>query len=238
MQCSTTRNAFAKVGERLKLEENHLFLLSYIERSFGQYVYPTMNVWRQAHLFRSTIQGLWSDAFSNFYMPHPKWSGPEWNQHQGSQIIIVPKESLRLKKDWVETRTCGTARYSVMKKRWWLDGPDGNAYYWSCKDLDPKNFSKRQRVGRSLMVWGCFSARGAPQLKIIEGNLNSQQYCEILSDIMIPFGESAYNWEWRFQQDNASVHTSGHKNQFFVDMDVNVLDWPECSSDMKPIENL
>ena len=94
------------------------------------------------------------------------------------------------------------------EKRWCLDGPDGNAYHWSCKDLDPRYFSERQQGGRSLIVWGCFSSRGAPQLKFIQGNINSEQYCDILSNVMIPFTESAYQREWRFQQDNASMHIS------------------------------
>ena len=54
---------------------------------------------------------------------------------------------------------------------------------------------KRQRGSQSLMVWSCFSARAAPKLKIIDGNLNSKKYCGILADIMIPFRENAYNGE-------------------------------------------
>ena len=48
---------------------------------------------------------------------------------------------------------------------------------------------------------------------------------------MIPFGESAYNGEWRFQQDNTIMHNSSLSNEFFMDMVVIILDWPECSPD-------
>ena len=62
------------------------------------------------------------------------------------------------------------------------------------------------------MVEGCSNARGAPQLKIIDVNLNSEKHCEILSDIIIPLGEQTYNGECRFQQNYGSSVTSAAKN--------------------------
>ena len=76
------------------------------------------------------------------------------------------------------------------------------------------------------MVWGCFSARSKPQLKFIEGNLNSGKYCAILTDVMISFVESSYNGEWRFQRDNASMYRSNFTNEYFMANDVSVLEWP------------
>ena len=88
------------------------------------------------------------------------------------------------------------------------------------------------------MVWGCFSARGASKLKIINGNSNSEKYCEILEDIMIPFGASAYNGDWRFQPYNAIMHYSSLNNEFLIDMVVSALNWPACSPDLNPIKNI
>ena len=48
------------------------------------------------------------------------------------------------------------------------------------------------------MVREYFSARGMPQLKIIEVMLNSDGYQQLIEDIMILFEESACKGERRF----------------------------------------
>ncbi len=88
------------------------------------------------------------------------------------------------------------------------------------------------------MVWECFSARKAPQLKFIERNMNSVQYCEILSNVIVRFAESAYQGEWRIQQDNASMHVFLVTSELFQDMVISVLDRPACIPDLIYIENL
>ena len=40
--------------------------------------------------------------------------------------------------------------------------------------------------GGNVMVWGCMSAAGVGELYFIEGNMNSNMYCEILQQSMIP----------------------------------------------------
>ena len=61
--------------------------------------------------------------------------------------------------------------------------------------------------GGNDMVWGCMSAAGVGELHFIEGNMNSNMYCEILQQSMIPslqkLGRSAV-----FQYDNDPKHTS------------------------------
>ena len=61
--------------------------------------------------------------------------------------------------------------------------------------------------GGNVMVWGCMSASGVGELHFIEENMNSNMYCEILQQSMIPslqkLGRRAV-----FQHDNDSKHTS------------------------------
>ena len=59
----------------------------------------------------------------------------------------------------------------------------------------------------NVMVWGCMSASDVGELHFIEGNINSNMYCEILQQSMTPslqkLGRRAV-----FQNDNDSKHTS------------------------------
>ncbi len=61
--------------------------------------------------------------------------------------------------------------------------------------------------GVSVMVWGCMSAAGTGELRFTEGTMNSNMYCDILKQIMIPslqrLGRRAV-----FQHDNEPKYTS------------------------------
>ena len=83
---------------------------------------------------------------------------------------------------------------------------------------------------------GCFSAANEPNLAIIESKLDSTRYCTILESVLLLFVEDKNPNGWRFQQDNASMHTSNYTKQFFADTDVEVLEWPARSTDLKPIQ--
>ena len=52
------------------------------------------------------------------------------------------------------------------------------------------------------------------------------------------FAEDEHPNGWRFQQDNAPIHTSNHTKNFFTDTDIEVLECPADSPDLNLIENL
>ncbi len=40
--------------------------------------------------------------------------------------------------------------------------------------------------GGSIMVWGCMTTAGTGELRFIEGNMDSNMYCDILKQKMMP----------------------------------------------------
>ncbi|CAK9806319.1 Transposable element Tc3 transposase [Anthophora plagiata] len=125
------------------------------------------------------------------------------------------------------------------EKKFNLDGPDGYSSYWH--DLRQKNDPKLSRNfhGGSVMIWGAFSSYGKLKLCFINGKINSERYVDMLDGALIPFLEDTVGErEFIFQQDNAAIHVSKYSREWFKTRDIPLIEWPACSPDMNPIENL
>ncbi len=91
----------------------------------------------------------------------------------------------------------------------------------------------------SLMVWECISAYGMGSLHILEGTMNAERHIKVLEQHMLPS-------RWRlfqgrpcvFQRDNAKPHTAAITTAWLRSRRVRMLNWPACSPDLSPIENI
>lgn len=59
-----------------------------------------------------------------------------------------------------------------------------------------------------------------------------------MSEYMLPFAHLHHGLDYIYQQDNASIHRSKLTTEFFEEEGIRVLDWPERSQNLNPIENV
>ncbi len=91
----------------------------------------------------------------------------------------------------------------------------------------------------SLMVWGCTSAYGMGCLHVLEGTMNAERYIKVLEQHMLPSRQCLFQGRpCVFQQDNAQPYTAAIITAWLHSRRVWVLNWPACSSDLSPLENI
>ena len=75
------------------------------------------------------------------------------------------------------------------------------------------------------MVWGRMGWNGVGMLVEVEGKMNADQYCQILSDGVVESFEKLEmeEGELYFQQDNDPKHTSRKATEWFYNKGIQVL---------------
>ena len=103
----------------------------------------------------------------------------------------------------------------------------------------PSCYQRSVQKPASLMVWGCISAYGMGSLHVLEGTMNAERYIKVLEQHMLPSRRRLFQGRpCVFQQDNAKPHTAAITTAWLRRRRVRVLNWPTCSPDLSPIENI
>ena len=78
--------------------------------------------------------------------------------------------------------------------------------------------------GGSVMVWGCFSWLGFGPLVLVNGNMNTEVYVNILDNSMLPtFWQQFGIGHFLYQHDNAPVHKAKVISSWFEDNRVHMM---------------
>lgn len=124
------------------------------------------------------------------------------------------------------------------EKKFRLDGPDGNTSYYHDVRKRQLIHNKRHSGGGGVMVWGAIGWRGKSDVMLIEGNMKSEDYQEVLSMGLLNCAGRIGGANYIFMQDNATIHKSHSTMAWLEENGVRTLPWPPRSPDMNPVENM
>ena len=94
----------------------------------------------------------------------------------------------------------------------------------------------KTNVRAKLNVFAAISCRGATPFVTYTNNLNSDGYCEIVNNCLIPFISEKYDFNCVLHQDNAPCHKSYQSMNTLIDNGVIFQPAPPHSPDLNPIE--
>ena len=115
--------------------------------------------------------------------------------------------------------------------RFTLDGND-NVKTWSKKNQGIVN--RQPYKGGSIMIWSTMTHTGALLLRKVEGSLNSEKFCDLLTKDIIPSLKSEMEY-FILQQDNAQCHNIKYTISTIKAAGIEILNWPLHSSDLSQI---
>ena len=89
------------------------------------------------------------------------------------------------------------------------------------------------------MLWGWFSVAGIGRLVWTEGTMNGTKYRQILEENLLQSAKDLrLPRRFSFQQDNDPKQAAKATLEWLQNKNVKVLEWPNQSPDLNPIENL
>lgn len=96
----------------------------------------------------------------------------------------------------------------LRQKKFNLEGPDSFHYYFHDLRKEEHHLSRLHCREGGVMVWGAISYYGTYDLQFLSTSMNGNCYKGVLQKAYPYFTELFGNVPWKFQHDNAPIHTA------------------------------
>jgi transposase len=111
---------------------------------------------------------------------------------------------------------------------------NGHGMYYKHRHSPQKEHPTKQYPPK-VMVWAGIWTTGRTKLHIVEGKMDSEEYCNILYHHLIENDEDEFK---QVLQDGAKCHTSAKTMDFVNNFDLEIRQNPPHSPDLNPIEKV
>jgi transposase len=127
-----------------------------------------------------------------------------------------------------------------------LYGPDGWSRGWYDAQSPPPQRLRRQQGGGGVMFWaGIINNEMVGPFRVKDGvKITAETYTAFLKEFLLPWYKKkslSFRKKMIFMHDNAPSHSACLTLDFLKKLlikNATIMEWPPCSPDLNPIENL
>lgn len=156
-------------------------------------------------------------------------------QHRKARLDWCLEHSNWTVDDWKKVLFSDESTFYVIKRK-------SETKIWRTKDEKWRDGCMAVAVagrGGRAGFWGVITWKGAGCFRVYTENTNSEVYCNMLENYLIPTVQMfGLENDFIFQHDNARYHTSNKTQEKLQELNVRVLQRPAKSPDFNPIEHL
>ena len=155
--------------------------------------------------------------------------------HRDARLKFVRQHKEKENSFWERVLWTDETKFELFGHNYW-----NHVWRKDAKAYSSKNMVPTVKFGSdSIMIWECFSVKGAEKISVIDGKMNAQKYKQILQENLMSSVESVeLPSDYIFQQDNDPKRTAKSTKKWLSENIVNVLQWPSQYPDLNPIGNL